>query len=97
MPTTITGGNGDVRARPACPELVEGLPFFFELVPDEVQCFDKLSKNGVWARMTAIGSILGALVLAFIAYKVLMGLVRVGVIILIIAVLAGLWQQGAIG
>jgi hypothetical protein len=47
--------------------------------------------------MTAFGSILGALVLAFIAYKVLMGLVRVGVIILILAVLAGLWQQGAIG
>ncbi|MEE4153919.1 MAG: hypothetical protein V2I27_07140 [Erythrobacter sp.] len=37
-----------------------------------------------------------ALVLAFIAYKVLMGLVRVGVIILILAVLAGLWQQGVI-
>ena len=44
-----------------------------------------------------IVSIIGALVLAFIAYKLLMGLVRVGVIILIIAVLAGLWQQGAIG
>ena len=41
-------------------------------------------------------SIIAALVLAFIAYKVLMGLVRVGVIILIIAVLAGLWQQGVI-
>lgn len=47
--------------------------------------------------VTEAASILGALVLAFIAYKVLMGLVRVGVIILIIAVLAGLWQQGAIG
>ena len=47
--------------------------------------------------MTAIGSIVGALLLAFIAYKVLMGLVRVGVIVLIIAVLAGLWQSGAIG
>jgi hypothetical protein len=45
----------------------------------------------------AVASILGALVLAFIAYKVLMGLVRVGVILLIIAVLAGLWQSGAIG
>ena len=42
-------------------------------------------------------SIIVALVLAFIAYKVLMGLVRVGVIILILAVLAGLFQQGAIG
>ncbi len=47
--------------------------------------------------MTATISILGALLLAFIAFKVLMGLVRVGVIILILAVLAGLWQQGAIG
>ena len=47
--------------------------------------------------MEAVASILGALVLAFIAYKVLMGLVRVGVILLIIAVLAGLWQQGVIG
>ncbi len=42
-------------------------------------------------------SIIVALVLAFIAYKVLMGLVRVGVILFIIAVLAGLWQQGALG
>ena len=47
--------------------------------------------------MTEAVSILGALLLAFIAYKVLMGLVRVGVIILILAVLAGLWQSGAIG
>jgi hypothetical protein len=47
--------------------------------------------------MTEVVSILGALILAFIAYKVLMGLVRVGVIILILAVLAGLWQSGAIG
>ena len=47
--------------------------------------------------MTAVASIFGALLLAFIAYKVLMGLVRVGVILLIIAVLAGLWQSGAIG
>jgi len=47
--------------------------------------------------MTEAVSIIGALILAFIAYKVLMGLVRVGVIILILAVLAGLWQQGAIG
>lgn len=47
--------------------------------------------------MTEAVSILGALLLAFIAYKVLMGLVRVGVILLIIAVLAGLWQQGVIG
>jgi hypothetical protein len=47
--------------------------------------------------MAEVVSILGALLLAFIAYKVLMGLVRVGVILLIIAVLAGLWQSGAIG
>ena len=47
--------------------------------------------------VTSVVSILGALLLAFIAYKVLMGLVRVGVILLIIAVLAGLWQSGAIG
>jgi len=47
--------------------------------------------------VTEAVSILGALLLAFIAYKVLMGLVRVGVIILILAVLAGLWQSGAIG
>ena len=47
--------------------------------------------------MNTIVPILGALVLAFIAYKVLMGLVRIGVILLIIAVLATLWSQGAIG
>ena len=47
--------------------------------------------------MTAVVSIIGALLLAFIAYKLLMGVIRVGVIILIIAVLAGMWQAGAIG
>jgi hypothetical protein len=47
--------------------------------------------------MTEVVSILGALILAFIAYKVLMGLVRVGVIILILVVLVGLWQSGVIG
>ena len=47
--------------------------------------------------MTVVASILGAAVLAFIAYKVLMGLVRVGVIILILAVLGGMWSQGMIG
>jgi hypothetical protein len=47
--------------------------------------------------VTAIISIIGALILAFIAYKVLMGLVRVGVIILIIAVLGGMWSMGMIG
>ena len=44
-----------------------------------------------------IVTIIIALVLAFIAYKVLMGLVRVGAIILIIAILVGLFQQGVIG
>ena len=47
--------------------------------------------------MTAIVSILGALLLAFIAFKLLMGVIRIGVILLIIAVLAGMWQAGAIG
>jgi len=47
--------------------------------------------------VTAIISIIGALILAFIAYKVLMGLVRVGVIILILAVLGGMWSMGMIG
>lgn len=52
--------------------------------------------TGASGKVTGVVSILGALLLAFIAYKVLMGLVRVGVILLIIAVLAGMWQQGAI-
>ena len=39
-------------------------------------------------------SILGALVLAFVAYKLFMGLLRIGAIVLILAVLAGAWQQG---
>lgn len=47
--------------------------------------------------MTAIASLLGAAVLAVIAYKLLMGVIRVGVIILIIAVLYGLWSQGVLG
>ena len=46
--------------------------------------------------MTAVASIAGALLLAFIAYKLLMGVVRVGVIVLIVAVLYALWNQGAI-
>lgn len=48
-------------------------------------------------KVTAAISLLGAVLLAFIAYKLLMGVIRIGVILLIIAVLAGLWQQGAIG
>jgi hypothetical protein len=47
--------------------------------------------------MTAIGSLLGAAVLAFIAYKLFMGVIRVGVIILIFAVLYGMWTGGAFG
>ena len=47
--------------------------------------------------MTAIASLLGAAVLAFIAYKLLMGMVRVGVILLIIGVLYALWSQGVLG
>ena len=47
--------------------------------------------------MSAVVSLLGALLLAFIAYKLLMGVIRIGVILLIVAVVAGLWQSGAIG
>ena len=47
--------------------------------------------------MTTIASILVALVLAFIAFKVLMGLVRVGVIILILVVLGTMYSQGSFG
>lgn len=45
--------------------------------------------------MTSVVSILVAILLAFIAFKVLMGLVRVGVILLILVVLYGMWQSGA--
>lgn len=45
--------------------------------------------------MASFVSILVALLLAFIAFKVLMGLVRVGVILLIAVVLFGMWQSGA--
>ena len=44
--------------------------------------------------MTSVVSILVALLLAFIAFKVLMGLVRVGVILVIVVVLIGMWQSG---
>ena len=44
--------------------------------------------------MTEVVSIIVALLLAFIAFKVLMGLVRVGVIVLIGVVLIGMWQSG---
>ena len=47
--------------------------------------------------MTTIVSVLVSLVLAFIAFKVLMGLVRVGVIILILVVLGTMYSQGNLG
>jgi hypothetical protein len=47
--------------------------------------------------VTAVASLLGAAVLAFIAYKLLMGMMRVGVILLIIGVLYALYSQGVIG
>lgn len=50
--------------------------------------------TGVSGKVGAVASLLGALLLAFIAYKVLMGLVRVGVILLIVVVLVGMWQSG---
>lgn len=46
--------------------------------------------------MEVVASLLGALLLAFIAFKLLMGVIRVGVILLIVGVLAVMWQQGAI-
>lgn len=53
--------------------------------------------TGANGKVTAIASLLGAPVLAFIAYKVLMGMVRVGVILLIIGVLYALYSTGVIG
>lgn len=47
--------------------------------------------------MTAIASLVGAAVLAFIAYKLLMGVIRVGVILLIIGALYALYSTGMIG
>jgi hypothetical protein len=47
--------------------------------------------------VTAVASLLGAGVLAFIAYKLLMGMMRVGVILVIIGVLYALYIQGVIG
>ncbi len=47
--------------------------------------------------MNEIIYILVALVLAFIAFKVLMGLLRVGVILMIVIGLAVAYSQGAFG
>ena len=44
-----------------------------------------------------IVSIILALGIAFIAYKVLIGLLRVAVIVLIFGVTTGLWQSGLLG
>lgn len=52
--------------------------------------------TGASGKVIEAASLLGALVLAFIAYKLLMGVIRIGVILLIVAVVAGLWQTGAI-
>lgn len=45
--------------------------------------------------MTEVASILVALLLAFIAFKVVAGLLRVGVIVLILGALAVAYTQGA--
>lgn len=47
--------------------------------------------------MDAVLTILAALVLGFIAFKLLMGVIRIGVIILILVALAAAWSQGAFG
>ncbi len=47
--------------------------------------------------MTEIIYILVALVLAFIAFKVLIGLMRVGVILIVVVALAVAYSQGALG
>jgi len=47
--------------------------------------------------MDAVLYILGALLLGFIAFKVLMGVIRIGVIILILVALAAAWSQGMFG
>jgi hypothetical protein len=47
--------------------------------------------------MGTLASLIGAAVLAFIAYKLLMGIVRVGVILLILVLVYALHTQGVIG
>jgi hypothetical protein len=47
--------------------------------------------------MGTLASLVGAAVLAFIAYKLLMGIVRVGVILLILGLVYALHTQGVIG
>ena len=47
--------------------------------------------------MTGIASIVAALVLAFIAYKVLMGIIRVGVIVAIVGTVGYFYSTGAFG
>jgi hypothetical protein len=53
--------------------------------------------TGASGKVTAVASLLGAAVLAFIAYKLLMGVIRVGVILLIIGALCALYSTGVIG
>lgn len=53
--------------------------------------------TGASGKLAAIASLLGAAVLAFIAYKLLMGVIRVGVILLIIGALYALYSTGVIG
>lgn len=52
--------------------------------------------TGASGKVSAVATILGAVLLAFIAYKLLMGVIRIGVIILILGVLYALWSQGAL-
>ena len=47
--------------------------------------------------MDAVLYILAALVLGFIAFKVLLGVIRIGVIVLILVALAAAWSQGMFG
>ncbi len=53
--------------------------------------------TGGSGKVDAVLTILAALVLGFIAFKVLMGVIRIGVIILILVALAAAWSQGAFG
>jgi hypothetical protein len=47
--------------------------------------------------VSGIVTILVALLVCFIAFKVLMGLVRVAAVLLIFAVVAGMYSQGVLG
>ncbi|MEM9574380.1 MAG: hypothetical protein AAF870_04015 [Pseudomonadota bacterium] len=47
--------------------------------------------------MSTIVTLAIAVIVALVAYKVLMGMLRIAIIVLIFGVLLGLWQQGVIG